>query len=152
VAGPNGSRDRALARFWEVALVAFKERAEAGSWRAVGPGQPHDISSPDPPELGRGRLRGRGGWPMSILLIEYRVEDFSSWKAVFDQDPMGRRTHGVTHHRIYRDSDDPDHLMLSLEFPSDDDAKRFRRALEPVRDMSGAAGSWVLQELEEKTY
>ena len=99
-----------------------------------------------------GRLRVRGGWQLSILLIEYRVEDFSSWKAVFDQDPMGRGTHGVTHHRIYRNSDDPDHLMLCLEFSSDEEAKTFRRALEPVWDISGAAGAWVLHELEDATY
>lgn len=89
---------------------------------------------------------------MSILLIEYRVEDFSDWKAVFDKDPLGRRRHGVTRHRIYRDSDDPDHLMLSLEFPSEDEAKTFRRAFEPVQDVSGAAGAWVFQESEVATY
>jgi hypothetical protein len=33
---------------------------------------------------------------MTMLLIEYRVADFAGWKAVFDQDPMGRKPHGVT--------------------------------------------------------
>jgi hypothetical protein len=128
VAGPHGSHDRALALFWEIALAAFQERADR-------------------------EARDSGGEePMSTLLIEYRVEDFAGWKAVFDQDPMGRRANRVTGHRIYRDSDDPNHLMLSLEFPSDEDAKKFRKVLEPVWGVSGAAGSWVLHETEAATY
>jgi hypothetical protein len=83
---------------------------------------------------------------MAILLIDYRVADFAGWKAVFDQDPMGRKPHGVTHHWLYRDSDDPNHLMLSLEFPSADQAKSFlnQPALQQVWDRSGAgqAGSY----------
>jgi hypothetical protein len=89
---------------------------------------------------------------MSILLVEYRVEDFAGWKAVFDQDPMGRRANGATGHRIYQDPNDPNHLMLSLEFLSDEKAKTFRKALEPVWDVSGAGQSWILQEAEAATY
>jgi hypothetical protein len=89
---------------------------------------------------------------MAILLIEYRVEDFSSWKAVFDQDPIGRSAHGAARHRIYRDSNDPHNLMLSLEFPSEDGAKAFREALQPVWDVSGAGQAWVLEEVEASTY
>ncbi|MBN1628878.1 MAG: hypothetical protein JW990_03870 [Thermoleophilia bacterium] len=83
---------------------------------------------------------------MAMLLIEYRVDDYAGWKAVFDQDPMGRSAQGVTRHCIYRDSEDPNHLMLSLEFATADEAHTFRKALEPVWDMSGARRAWVLQE------
>jgi hypothetical protein len=38
----------------------------------------------------------------------------------------------VTRHWIYQDCEDPNHLMLSLEFPSAEQAKVFRKALEPV--------------------
>jgi hypothetical protein len=91
---------------------------------------------------------------MAVLLIDYRVEDFDGWKAVFDQDPLGRRSHGVTHHRLYRDADDPEHLLLSLEFPSADQARRFRDlpALQAVWEVSGAGQAWVLGEAEAATY
>jgi hypothetical protein len=88
---------------------------------------------------------------MSILLIEYRVEDFAGRKAVFDQDPMGRKAHGVTSHRIHHDIEDPNHLMLSLEFPSPKEAKMFRSALQPVWKVSGAGQAWVLHEDEAVT-
>lgn len=85
---------------------------------------------------------------MAMLLIEYRVGDFAEWKAIFDQDPLGRSTHGVTRHRIYQDPDDPNHLMVSLEFPSTDQARSFPTlpALRQVWERSGAGQAWVLQE------
>jgi hypothetical protein len=89
---------------------------------------------------------------MAMLLIDYRVVDFAGWKAVFDQDPMGRKPHGVTRHWLYRDAEDPNHLMLSLEFPSADQAKTFRNLLQPVWEVSGAGQAWVLQEAEAATY
>jgi hypothetical protein len=89
---------------------------------------------------------------MAILLIEYRVTDAAEWKAVFDRDPMGRRQHGVTHHWIYQDCDDPNHLMLSPEFRSAEKAKTFRTVLQPVWDMSGAGQAWLLQEFGAPTY
>jgi hypothetical protein len=89
---------------------------------------------------------------MTILLIEYRVTDVAEWTAVFDQDPMGRKAAWVSHHWIYQDCDDPNHLMLSLEFPSAEKAKTFCNVLQPVWDMSGAGQAWVLQESETATY
>ena len=53
---------------------------------------------------------------MTILMIEYHVEDFNRWKAVFDSDPMDRTSYGVVKHWIYRDPDDPNHHMLGMEF------------------------------------
>jgi quinol monooxygenase YgiN len=91
---------------------------------------------------------------MAILQIQYRVADYASWKQIFDQDPMGRKPHGVTRHWIYQDADDPNHLMLSLEFSSAEEAKGFLNepALQQVWDRSGAAQAWVLQEAEATTY
>jgi hypothetical protein len=91
---------------------------------------------------------------MAILLIEYQVADFAAWKTVFDQDPVGRKLHGVTHHWLYRDHDDPNHLMLSLAFPSANQAKSFldQPALQQVWERSGAGHAWILREAEAATY
>src|SRR5512132_3181637 len=64
-----------------------------------------------------GLAQQHGEWSMSMLLIDYRVQDVVGWRAIFDQDPMRRAQHGVTRHPIYQDCEDPNHLMLSLEFP-----------------------------------
>jgi hypothetical protein len=47
---------------------------------------------------------------------------------------------------LYQDPDDPNHIMLSMEFSSTQDAKAFLEALEPVREVSGVVQSWVVQQ------
>jgi len=41
--------------------------------------------------------------------------------------------------------------MLCLEFPSAEQAKVFRKALEPVREASGAGQAWVLEQATAAT-
>ena len=55
-------------------------------------------------------------------------------------------------HCIYQSSDDVNHLVVSLEFSSGEAADTFRKALQPVWDVSGAGQAWVLQEAEAATY
>lgn len=88
---------------------------------------------------------------MPMMLIEYRVQDVVGWRVIFDQDPMGRAQHGVTRHWIYQDCEDPNHIMLSLEFPSAQEAKTFRKALQPVWEVSGARQAWVLEQAAAAT-
>jgi hypothetical protein len=89
---------------------------------------------------------------MAILLIEYRTPNFAEWKGMFDRDPMDRGGHGVTRHWLYQEAGDPNHIILSLEFPSAERAKAFLNALEPVRDVSGVVLAWVLDESETAEY
>jgi uncharacterized protein YciI len=86
---------------------------------------------------------------MTILMIEYHVEDFNPWKAVFDSDPMDRTSYGVVKHWIYRDPDDPNHHMLGMEFATAEQAKEFREALAPMWEVSGAGQAWILEQVEE---
>ena len=69
---------------------------------------------------------------MTILLVEYRVDDVAGWQAVFDADPMDRAADGVTRHWIDRDADDPNHLMVGMKFATREQAQAFREALAPV--------------------
>jgi uncharacterized protein len=86
---------------------------------------------------------------MTILMIDYHVEDFNRWKAVFDSDPMDRTSHGVVKHWIYRDPDDPNHHVLGMEFVGAEQTKAFREALAPVWEVSGAGQAWILEQLEQ---
>lgn len=88
---------------------------------------------------------------MPVLQIEYDVSDFGGWKAVFDRDPLGRATHGVTRHWVYRDADDPNRVVLNLEFPTDEQARAFRDVLQPVWAVSGAQSARILQEADAGT-
>jgi hypothetical protein len=67
---------------------------------------------------------------MSIMLrIEHTVSNFDSWKTVFDSDPVGRQKSGVRRYRILRPTDDPNYVMIDLEFDGLKQAENFRSAL-----------------------
>jgi len=53
---------------------------------------------------------------MTVLRIEHKVPSFDGWKKAFDNDPMGRKQSGVLRYRIYRPSDDPNYVIIDLEF------------------------------------
>lgn len=73
---------------------------------------------------------------MHILRIEHQIRDFDSWKRAFDRDPVGREQSGVRHHRILRPVDDPNYVMIDLEFDSSSEAEIFLAALR--RDVWGS--------------
>ena len=45
---------------------------------------------------------------MFTLHIEHAVRDYDAWKQMFDSDPLGRKTAGVTAFRVMRPVDDGD--------------------------------------------
>src|SRR6266540_462043 len=53
---------------------------------------------------------------MSILRIEHPVAEYHTWKEAFDRDPVGREKSGVRRYRILRPIDDPNYVMIDLEF------------------------------------
>jgi hypothetical protein len=55
---------------------------------------------------------------MTILRIEHKVQNFDGWKKVFDSDPINRKQSGVRRHRIFRPTDDPNYVIIDLEFDS----------------------------------
>jgi hypothetical protein len=67
---------------------------------------------------------------MHILRIEHRVPDFDGWKEAFDSDPIGRKQSGVRRYRVLRPIDDPNYVMIDLEFDSLNEAEAVRAALQ----------------------
>ena len=66
---------------------------------------------------------------MPILQIEHGARDYDRWKNAFDSDPLGREEGGVRRHRIMRAVDDPNHVLIELEFDSESEAEAFRTRL-----------------------
>jgi len=60
---------------------------------------------------------------MYILRIEHPVPDFDGWKAAFDSDPVGREKAGVRRYRVLRSIDDPNYVMIDLEFDTESQAE-----------------------------
>jgi hypothetical protein len=60
---------------------------------------------------------------MPTLRIEHAVPDFSGWKRAFDSDPVDRKGSGVRRYHVSRSVDDPNYVMIDLEFDSLEDAE-----------------------------
>jgi hypothetical protein len=66
---------------------------------------------------------------MPIMQIEHAVRDYDAWKRAFDSDPLGREQGGVRRYWILRPTDDPNYVIIHLEFDNTGDAEDFRARL-----------------------
>lgn len=69
---------------------------------------------------------------MPILRIEHPVPDFNGWKVAFDSDPVGRAKSGVRRYQILRSMDDPNYVMIDLEFDTKAEAEALLAAMRQV--------------------
>ena len=53
---------------------------------------------------------------MYLLQIEYPIADYDAWKAAFDADRLDRAGSGVRRYRILQPTDDPNYVVIDLEF------------------------------------
>jgi len=69
---------------------------------------------------------------MYILRIEHPVPDFDGWKKAFDSDPVGREKSGVRRYQVSRPIDDPNYVMIDLEFDTLSQAEALLAAMRVV--------------------
>lgn len=62
---------------------------------------------------------------MTTLHIEHAISDFATWKAAFDRFASFRNESGVRGHIIRQPFDDPDYVVLDLDFDDVPAAQRF---------------------------
>lgn len=60
-----------------------------------------------------------------ILVVQHKVRDYDTWKAVFDEHETVRTRHGATGHELYRGLDDPNEITIVNHFPSREQAEAF---------------------------
>ena len=53
---------------------------------------------------------------MFILHIEHKVASYAGWKKAFDADPLDRKKLRVRSYRICRPLEDPNFVIIDLEF------------------------------------
>jgi hypothetical protein len=73
-------------------------------------------------------MRGRER-PVTMMVLNFEVDDYDTWKPMFDEDPAGRRESGATSHVVSRAVDNPNEVFIRVEFPSVEQAKTFRERL-----------------------
>lgn len=69
---------------------------------------------------------------MCTLKIEHPIGDFETWKAAFERDPIGRKKAGVRRYRVFQPVDDPNYVIIDLDFDSATEADAFLEALQVV--------------------
>ena len=67
---------------------------------------------------------------MRTLHIEHAISDFATWSEAFERFAGARDGAGVRDARIHRPIDDPDYVVVDLDFDTDDQAAAFQRILE----------------------
>lgn len=95
---------------------------------------------------------------MPILQIEHAVRNFDAWKQTFDRDPVGREQGGVRRYRVARAANDPNYVLIELEFDTQNEAEAFRTSLQElwgrVGDDLGLDGpqARIVEAVETKEY
>lgn len=69
---------------------------------------------------------------MPTVHIEHQIHDFNSWKSAFDRDPANRQQSGVRRYQILRPIDDPNYIMIDLDFDNARQAEAFLAAMREV--------------------
>lgn len=62
---------------------------------------------------------------MHTVQIEHPIRDFAGWRAAFDRDPAKREASGVRRYRIFRPVDDPNFVIVDLDFDTSAAAESF---------------------------
>jgi hypothetical protein len=92
---------------------------------------------------------------MHVLRIAHDVPDYDGWKDVFDSDPLGRDASGVAGHRIARAADDPNHVLIDLDFADAAAAEAFAERLRELWtrvDVMQNPTAQVVEVVETETY
>jgi hypothetical protein len=79
---------------------------------------------------------------MPIVRIEHAVPSFEAWKRAFDSDPADRKGSGVRRYQILRLRDNPNFVMIDLDFDSLAEAEAFLRTMQQIW---GGPGKAVMQ-------
>ncbi len=69
---------------------------------------------------------------MPVVRIEHSVPSFERWKQAFDSDPADRKGSGVRRYQVLRSRDDPNYVMIDLEFDTEPEAERFVQTMQRI--------------------
>jgi hypothetical protein len=96
---------------------------------------------------------------MTILHIEHPIRDFDTWKKAFESDPGFRERSGVRRYQILRPIDDPNYVMIDLDFDSSSAAEAFLAAMREVwrspvaaAALIGSPQTRIVEVVESKEY
>jgi quinol monooxygenase YgiN len=91
------------------------------------------------------------------MFARHKVDDYKNWKRVYDDIGKVRKENGVTHAAVYRDTADPETIIVTHQFNSKDDATSFANSedLKSAMQKAGVKGQpefWFGENLESTPY
>lgn len=88
---------------------------------------------------------------MASVLIKHTVEDYDSWKPVFDDHATTRMEYGSKGYRLLKGSETDDEIVLLFEWDSAENARRFLEEsdVKDVMERGGVVGEPEIHFLEE---
>ncbi len=76
---------------------------------------------------------------MAHFMVRQHVADYDHWRSVYDSVAGLRKENGQLTEQVFRDADDPNHVVLLFAWDSHDHARRYSQ--DPrLRDAMQAAG------------
>lgn len=88
---------------------------------------------------------------MAGMLIQHKVNDFATWKKVFEANSGLRKSGGELSHEIFQDASDPNRVTVINKWNSLENAQKFAQSPELKAAMAeaGVAGPPTVTFLNE---
>ena len=99
----------------------------------------------------------QGGTNVTVLSVRHTVADYATWKAGYDSHGTSRKEHGAIRDQVLQSVDNPNELLVLIEFGSLADAKSFAGdpALKQAMAAAGVVGAPEIsfrERTDEATY
>ena len=94
---------------------------------------------------------------MTYVLVIHKIEDFDKWKSVYDEDGATRKAKGSKGASVFRNTNDPNHLVVITEWENLEKAKNFAQSEDLANTMQkagvvGRPAVFYLEEIERTEY
>jgi heme-degrading monooxygenase HmoA len=91
---------------------------------------------------------------MPYLLVRHKVEDYEKWKPVFNEHSKVRRASGSKGGHLFRNADDPNEIVVLLEWDTVEKARKFAHSkdLQQAMQRAGVTSKpemYFLDEIEQ---
>jgi heme-degrading monooxygenase HmoA len=88
---------------------------------------------------------------MPFVLVRHKVQDYAKWKPVFDEHGATRKASGSKGGHLFRSADDPNDLVILLEWDDEKKARQFVQSedLRQAMQRAGVSGQPEIHFLDE---
>ena len=94
---------------------------------------------------------------MATMFVKHPVNDYASWKRVYDDFAQYRKENGVTGASVHRDVADPNMIIVTHQFGNVSQAQAFANSedLKSTMEKAGVSGPpeiWFTEDVESTPY